>query len=410
MFRGLILIFIVFGLSTACGRFEPFSDKVENTSDGSFLIETALSDAELLDYGLEVVYRFRSLPNAIAVKSLDFHRQRGSFPSTLALLPKQNAKKRNEIRSRSASMEFDNGCLAAYCEAGFARVLEELKDQSISLTPVSVAIIDSGVVPATLPIERALYRRTNLAKDDDVSRWSPHATMIASIFAGLVRAKEPEPENVYAPNARLHSIKITFANDTEDNTKRHYGSMQLAVALDTAIASGAKIVNLSLSYTDTPDENVQLAEQVMLAQGAKKGVLFVVAAGNGAANVDQNPVYPASYNANNLIVVGSHTAALQRASSSNYGSRVDITAQGASVFVNDKRSGVSVAGGTSFAAPIVASALSLYFGLHPERSVEDTLKDLFSAANTTYAVPQREKRISRFGRLDVQRFLQIGSH
>lgn len=409
MFQRLLFILIGLELFTACGHFEPFNDRVDNSSDGSFLIETTMSDAELLDYGMEVVYRFRSLPNGVAVKMLDFQRHRPSTFSTFHELSKQNTKKRTGIVHHASSMQREDDCVTAYCEAKFAHEFAELKEKSVSLEPALVAIVDSGVVPATIPIEKALYLRTNLAKGDDESQWSPHATMIASIFSGFVRSQGQDAENIYAPNARLHSIKITFSDDKEERAQRHYGSMQLAVALDTAIASGAQIVNLSLSYKNTPDENVQFAEQVMLAQGAKKGVLFVVAAGNDSTNIDLHPVYPAAYNANNLIVVGSHTSALQRAGSSNYGTQVDLTAQGASIFVNDKRSGVSIVGGTSFAAPIVASALSLYFGLHPGRSIETTLVDLFSTSNTAYATLQKDKRISRFGRLNTQRFLQTQS-
>ena len=124
---------------------------------------------------------------------------------------------------------------------------------------------------------------------------------------------------------------------------------------------------------------------------AEKGVFFVAAAGNSNLNINSTAVYPASYNMNNLIVTGSHTSTLQKASSANYGSSVDLSAQGASITVNDKLGKVGYAGGTSFAAPLVVSALSLYLGLNknPNVTVNEVLSDLFNSSNNYGSVAKR---------------------
>ena len=123
----------------------------------------------------------------------------------------------------------------------------------------------------------------------------------------------------------------------------------------------------------------------------------------------QNQAKPANSCAPSIIVTGSHTSTLQKASSANYGSSVDLSAQGASITVNDKLGKVGYAGGTSFAAPLVVSALSLYLGLNknPNVTVNEVLSDLFNSSNNYYAYNSGVK-ISNYGRLNAQAFVQAG--
>jgi subtilisin family serine protease len=182
--------------------------------------------------------------------------------------------------------------------------------------------------------------------------------------------------------------------------------MQLAVALDKAVKSGSKIINLSLTYGGKPDDNIAFAEQGIMAAAAKKGVFFVAAAGNEGVNLDKNAIYPAAYQMDNLIVTGSHTYNLKKAWSSNYGKMVDISAQGASISVNDKIGRVSYASGTSFAAPLVGSALSLYLGVKKKYEVADVLRHLFESTHTVYAQNDLDTKISHYGRLNALTFVE----
>jgi len=69
-------------------------------------------------------------------------------------------------------------------------------------------------------------------------------------------------------------------------------------------------------------------------QGARaNGHLFVAAAGNSNKNTDNTPVYPASYNLDNIISVASTTRYDGRSSFSNYGlTTVDLGAPGSDIY------------------------------------------------------------------------------
>lgn len=409
----LFLPFLVIALfMISCGKSTPFSDQIDSTSDGSYVVETNKSDNELLQHDLIVVYRFQSVPNLIAVRPSSNasvkYLGRFSAPKASQLIA-QNLRKRDSNTLLKRDSENKKSCYSAYCEAGFDNAVKLIEQKNIQLKPVQIAVIDSGVLASTSPIQRVLVSSLNMTEDNNPNDWLPHATMITSLFAGVVNSYSNSyyVNNTYAPNANVQSIKITFAGDPDNSMKQKYGSMQLAVALDQAVAGGAQLVNLSLTYASRPDENIEFAEKSILASAAKKGVLFVAAAGNDNLNIDASPVYPAGYDANNLIVAGSHTSNLKKAGSSNFGNRVDLSAQGASISVNDKSGGLQFVGGTSFATPLIVSALSLYMGIQNRAglNVNQVLSDLFQSSNNNYSdigVP-----ISNYGRLNAQALVQL---
>lgn len=412
--RFIALTFIAFSI-VSCGRFEPFNDKISSNSDGSYVIESSLSDREMIENGLIVVYRFKSVPNLIAVRQSDTNLPKKNsvfFAHNLARLIKQNTKNRPIFSNFYTKNISSDICFSPYCEAEFDKAENLIHQNSLTLNPVQIAVIDSGVLASTNPIKKILFSSSNITRDTNINDWLPHATMITSLFAGVVdqNVSGSTPSDIYAPNAQVHSIKITFSGDPDTSVQQLYGSMQLAVALDEAVAKGAKIVNLSLTYDEKPDENIAFAEQGIMAAAAQKGVFFVAAAGNESLNIDKNPIYPAAYNTNNLIVIGSHTSTLQKARSSNYGKIVDLSAQGAAITVNDKSGRLNMAGGTSFAAPLVVSALSLYLGARnniTNLSVNDVLNDLFNSSSNYYNVDSNDQ-ISNYGRLNTRKFLEFG--
>ena len=248
---------------------------------------------------------------------------------------------------------------SAYYEAHFCLIV------ATAATGNSIAVIDSGVISANSSTIAAKLNLPEYYATSDVdnsnwraSYWLSHATEISSLFVGAVGYLG----QIYAPEARITSVKITFSGDPDSGPNQTYGSMQLAVALDKAVAAGAKVVNLSLSYDITPDPNVMYAEKAVMSVGAQNGVFFVAAAGNGGINMDPD-VYPAEYNLNNLIVAGSHTATKSKAMSSNFGNTVDISAQGDGIYTTDKYGNSQYVVGTSFAVPLVAAAI--YISIFP---------------------------------------------
>lgn len=402
-----LLLCVSLLLMSSCSGFHPFDNKISSTSDGSYVVQTNETDVQLLEQGYVVVYRFQTVPNLVAVKKVDVGNSNSpiQLSSDINTLLLENIRNRPISNTVSTYADPSDSCYRAYCEAGFETAFQILSDKQISLNKVPIAIVDSGVLPATSAIASQLISSENVSGNLDPKTWSTHATMIASLFSGIMDHDDLSPTDTYAPNAQIHSVKITFEGDPEEDRK-DYGSMQLAVALDKAVSSGSKIVNLSLSYVSRPDDNIVMAEEIVMAAAAKKGVIFVVAAGNDNENLDTNPIYPASYNMNNLIVVGSHDENLQKSVSSNYGNAVDISAQGAFVYVNDKNGNIAVSGGTSFAVPLVISAFSLYFGVNPSADINKAIGDVFSSSNSYYN-NKKNIPISHYGRVDCKALADI---
>lgn len=87
------------------------------------------------------------------------------------------------------------------------------------------------------------------------------------------------------------------------------------------------------------------------------GILFVAAAGNSAWNMDVQPDYPATYNLDNIISVGSITSTGAISSFSNYrATTVDLMAPGSSIYSTWSGSGYTTISGTS--EPLIARALA----------------------------------------------------
>jgi hypothetical protein len=374
-------------------------------------VDTSLSDRDISALGARVVYRFRSVPGLVYVRRVDDQMGLTSIEDSARVgrtIAAASKSKRTSPRALAASGNAEP--MPTYLEAGFDLVGPLLQGERAGLSPVRVAIIDSGVVASTRTLSQALVEVTNYTRSPSPDAWQNHATAIGSVYSGL--DWQGETINAYAPNARLHSVKISFSGDRDDEISESYGALQLAVALDEAVARGARVVNMSFSYRGRLPEPVRLAEKAIMASALAKGVVFVAAAGNAGEDIDANPIYPARYDLENIVVVGNHSALLRRAYSSNYGRGVDVTAQGMNLPLSNKDGTFDYYSGTSFSVPVVGAALASYFGVFPRASVREALDDLYASSENVYASEDfggegaARRTVSRFGRLRAARFLE----
>jgi subtilisin family serine protease len=99
-------------------------------------------------------------------------------------------------------------------------------------------------------------------------------------------------------------------------------------AIDYAIGKGARIINASYGGYDYSQ-----AEYEAISNAKNAGILFVAAAGNESNNNDTMPIYPASYNLDNIIAVAATDQNDNLADFSNYGSSsVHVAAPGVSIY------------------------------------------------------------------------------
>lgn len=211
---------------------------------------------------------------------------------------------------------------------------------------VAVALIDSGI-NYTLPhIVPRLARDAGgklLGHDFDDGDNEPfdivpgregaafalhHGTSVASI---LVRE---------APDVRL----VPYRFDPRD--------FRSFARIVEHIAKGpARIATMALG--GSRQEDWQLFAE---AAAAHPEILFIVSAGNDGRDIDQEPVYPASFDLQNTIVVTSSDDFGRIPGDSNWGvTSVDISTPGEQITTRDHRGAIRQASGSSYAVPRIAA-------------------------------------------------------
>lgn len=157
------------------------------------------------------------------------------------------------------------------------------------------------------------------------------------------------------------------------------GSVANAVkAIKYAEAAGADICNMSWGTSVYS----KALETIM----RESDMLFVVAAGNNGSNNNAAPLYPASYELDNMISVTFVTQYGKLAPDSNYGvSTVDLAAPGQDIYSTTVGGGYHYLSGSSMAAPVVSGVAALLYAcgdsLYPQNIKEiliQTLKPLDS--------------------------------
>jgi len=136
-----------------------------------------------------------------------------------------------------------------------------------------------------------------------------------------------------------------------------------------AIAAGADVVSMSWGgpASSTTGQNI-------ITNGYNSGVTFVAAAGNSNTSAK---TYPAAFNF--VISVAATNQSDQRANFSNYGSWIDISSPGVSIFSSLAGSSTSYGNqdGTSMACPLVAGLCALIKSANPSltpSAIESCLK------------------------------------
>lgn len=171
--------------------------------------------------------------------------------------------------------------------------------------------------------------------------------------------------------------------------------------MEYARSKGARVINASWgSYAFTSQA---LRDEIDSLRA--DGIIFVAACGNSHSDNDANPLFPASYEFDNIISVAATTRDDSAASFTNWGSTtVDLAAPGAPVFSawNRSDSDYRYLDGTSMAAPQVSGAIALLWTLHPELDYHQVIQQIVS---NTDPLPAFAGKTVSGGRLDLEKVL-----
>jgi subtilisin family serine protease len=282
-------------------------------------------------------------------------------------------------------------------QVGYADVdvdWQEYHDTDAQTNSVVVGVIDSGVDythpdlaanmwrnPGEIPNNGIdddgngyiddLYGYDFYANDNNPMDENGHGTHVSGIIAA--------PENgigVVGINPTAKIMALRFLGP--DGSGYTSGAV---LALQYAINNGAQVTNNSWG-----GGGYSQALRDMIAQASAANQLFVAAAGNSNVNIDTTPTYPASYDLENILVVGSSDAKDAKSSFSNYGTAtVDILAPGsdiASLFPDNQ---YVYASGTSMAAPYVTGAVSLLLAKNGTTPYEFVKEAVLTSGDQTAA-------------------------
>jgi len=213
-------------------------------------------------------------------------------------------------------------------------------DQSII-----VAVLDTGIDKDNQDLAERVVADVNFTNSPTCDDLYGHGTHMAGTIAAI------------APKCQLMNVKVA------DDTGRCKPSV-VAKGIIWAVDHGAKIINISLAMTSSPD----LVEAVNYAWS--QGAILIAAAGNKGGS---EPSYPAYY-VNCLAVAGTNkNNALALLSS--YGDWVDVAAPGFNIYSDLPQNQYGYKTGTSAAGAHVSGVAALVFSVAEDSNGNGVIND-----------------------------------
>lgn len=224
-----------------------------------------------------------------------------------------------------------------------------------------------------------------LTWDNDPKDEQGHGTYIAGIAGASVN-------NLYgvagiAPNCKLLNLRafdpIGFGEEDD-----------VAAAILYAIKQGVKVINMSFG-----DNAFSYVLRDVIRYAYSRGIVLVASAGNSNSS---NPHYPSGYS--EVICVGNSTSDDLVASSSNFGSTIDLVAPGTMIMTTARGNNYALISGTSASAPFVSGAAALILSL--ENFSNEEVKQILKSTTDDIGPTGWDLR-SGAGRINLYRALNV---
>lgn len=251
---------------------------------------------------------------------------------------------------------------------------------------VIVAVVDTGADLDHPDLQGRLITGYNVVDPtsppmDDVG----HGTHVAGIISALVNNNEGVAGMTwYNPVMPVKVLDETGAGNTYN----------VAQGIIWAADHGAKVINMSLG--NYADANF-LHDAIKYAYN--KDIVLIAASGNDNS---EEPGYPAAYP--EVFAVAAADASKKKASFSNYGDYIDVTAPGvniASTYMHKQYASLS---GTSMASPHVTALAALIRSTNPKLKNTEVMEIMRKTAEDL-GTPGKDKYYG-YGQIDVIKALQ----
>lgn len=254
---------------------------------------------------------------------------------------------------------------------------------------VIVAVVDTGVQASHPDLQGQLLDGYNAitngsTPDDDVG----HGTHVAGIIGALTNNEE----GVAGISWYNKILPVKALDNSGAGT-----TYSVAEGIIWAADKGAKVINLSLgNYADSQF----LHDAIKYAYD--RDIVIVSAAGNDNT---ERPGYPAAYE--EVLAVAATNVNGEKASFSNYGDYIDVTAPGESIASTYPDNQYAALSGTSMASPHVAALAGLVRSLNPALTNKEVM-DLLISGSVDLGDPGHDKYYG-WGQVDIYKTLQAAA-
>jgi subtilisin family serine protease len=301
-------------------------------------------------------------------------------PNNIMTVTKSNDSYYNKLWAiENTGQEVNNKEGTADADMDVAEAWEKTKGSK----EVIVAVLDTGVDYRHSDLQDNMWNGAvnygyDFAGDDDGNnddnpmpdepydeKGHYHGTHVAGTI-GAVGNNDNGVSGI-AQNVSIMAVKVFRPNGYGYSSDIMEGLDYVAQKVD----EGENIVAINASYGGGGGSQDDAVNDAIKKLG-EKGVVFCAAAGNDGKDIDSDPMYPASYDASNIIAVAASDQDDKLASFSNYGKKsVDVSAPGTNILSTYPDDQYAYLNGTSMATPNVAGSVALIASLYPDSTVDE---------------------------------------
>ena len=284
-------------------------------------------------------------------------------------------------------------------------------DINVGSSDVVVSIVDDAITINHPDLQAVIWVNPNEIPNngidddnngyiDDINGWdtytndndpSPHDNTSAwahgTHCAGIAGATTDNGEGIAAIGFGISIMAVKTADDNGLVNQTWDGVYY-------SIVSGADVISCSWSSGSFSQTNFNIIQF-----GINSGSIIVAASGNDNSNLSTSPKYPACYDG--VICVANTNNSDTKVSSSNYGTRIDISAPGSSILSTIPYSNYGTKTGTSMSAPMVAGLLGLMKSHAPTATNDQLINCLKSSADNLDAINPNYDGMLGAGRINA---------